>query len=90
MPASLPPMAAGLFGFLGYDMVRQMERLPDKNPDPLNLPEAIMLRPTIICIFDRLEDMVAVITPVLAARRCRPRERLRSRARALGRRHGRF
>ncbi len=64
MPASLPPMAAGLFGFLGYDMVRQMERLPDKNPDPLNLPEAIMLRPTIICIFDRLEDMVAVITPV--------------------------
>ena len=64
MPPSLPPMAAGLFGFLGYDMVRQMERLPDKNPDPLNLPEAIMLRPTIICIFDRLEDMVAVITPV--------------------------
>jgi anthranilate synthase component 1 len=64
MPASLPPMAAGLFGFLGYDMVRQMERLPDKNPDPLNLPEAIMLRPTIICIFDRLEDMVTVITPV--------------------------
>ncbi|MGE0424997.1 MAG: anthranilate synthase component I [Reyranellaceae bacterium] len=64
MPPSLPPMAAGLFGFLGYDMVRQMERLPDKNPDPLNLPEAIMMRPSIICIFDRLEDMVTVITPV--------------------------
>src|SRR5689334_9991885 len=28
LPAGLPPMAAGLFGFLGYDMVRDMERLP--------------------------------------------------------------
>jgi anthranilate synthase component 1 len=64
MPAGLPPMASGLFGFLGYDMVRQMERLPDKNPDPLNLPEAIMFRPTIICIFDRLEDAITVVTPV--------------------------
>ena len=27
----LPPMAAGLFGYLGYDMVRQMERLPEPN-----------------------------------------------------------
>ena len=28
--SGLPPMASGLFGFLGYDMVRDMERLPDK------------------------------------------------------------
>src|SRR5688572_2419084 len=64
LPAGLPPMAAGLFGFLGYDMVRDMERLPDKNPDPIGLPDAIMVRPTIICIFDRLEDNVTLITPV--------------------------
>jgi anthranilate synthase component 1 len=64
MPPGLPPMAAGLFGFLGYDMVRDMERLPDNNPDPIGLPDAIMVRPTLICIFDRLEDNVALITPV--------------------------
>jgi len=64
MPKSLPPMASGLFGFLGYDMVRDMERLPDKNPDPVGLPDAVMVRPTIICIFDRLEDSVTMVTPV--------------------------
>ena len=64
LPAGLPPMASGLFGFLGYDMVRDMERLPDKNPDPIGLPDAIMVRPTLICIFDRLEDNVTLVTPV--------------------------
>ena len=64
LPAGLPPMASGLFGFLGYDMVRDMERLPDKNPDPIGLPDAIMVRPTIVCIFDRLEDQVTLVTPV--------------------------
>src|SRR5579885_285279 len=33
LPPALPPMASGLFGYMSYDMVRQMERLPDKNPD---------------------------------------------------------
>jgi anthranilate synthase component 1 len=64
VPKGLPPMASGLFGYLGYDMVRDMERLPDKNPDPIGLPDAIMVRPTLICIFDRLEDNVALVTPV--------------------------
>ena len=56
-------MASGLFGFLGYDMVRDMEQLPDTNPDPIGLPDAIMVRPTLICIFDRLEDNVTLVTP---------------------------
>ena len=64
LPKGLPPMASGLFGFLGYDMVRDMERLPDRNPDPIGLPDAIMVRPTLICVFDRLEDNVAMVTPV--------------------------
>ena len=45
-------------------MVRDMENLPDTNADPIGLPDAIMVRPTIICIFDRLEDNAAIITPV--------------------------
>ncbi|MFP4125731.1 MAG: anthranilate synthase component I, partial [Alphaproteobacteria bacterium] len=33
----LPPMAAGLFGYLGYDMVRHVERLPVAKPDPVGV-----------------------------------------------------
>ena len=45
-------MAAGIFGYLGYDMVRLMEKLPDPNPDPLGLPDAILIRPTLVVVFD--------------------------------------
>src|SRR6476469_4061369 len=34
LPEGLPPMAAGVFGYLGYDMVRLMEHLPAGHPDP--------------------------------------------------------
>ena len=60
----LPPMAAGLFGYIGYDMVRLMERLPAVNPDPLGLPDAVLVRPTIMAIFDSVKDEVTVVTPV--------------------------
>jgi anthranilate synthase component 1 len=64
VPAQLPPMAAGLFGYMGYDTVRLMERLPDKNPDSIGIPDAVFLRPTVIAIFDNVEDLVTVVTPV--------------------------
>jgi anthranilate synthase component 1 len=56
-------MAAGLFGYLGYDMVRQMERLPTDKPPGLGLPDGIFLRPTVMAIFDNIEDRVTVVTP---------------------------
>ncbi|MCS6781182.1 MAG: anthranilate synthase component I [Geminicoccaceae bacterium] len=64
MPPGLPPPAAGLFGFMAYDMVRLMERLPERAPDPLGLPDAIFLRPTIVAVFDNLADSVTLVTPV--------------------------
>ena len=66
-PPGLPPMAAGLFGYMGYDTVRLMERLPDDNPDVLGIPDAIFLRPTVIAIFDNIEDAITLITPVWPA-----------------------
>ena len=57
-------MAAGVFGYLGYDMVRLMEELPQANPDPIGIPEALMIRPTIVIIFDAVKDMMTVVTPV--------------------------
>src|ERR1043166_7920372 len=38
LPDTLPPMAAGIFGYLGYDMVRLMEDLPPPNTHPIGLP----------------------------------------------------
>jgi anthranilate synthase component 1 len=63
-PSSLPPMAAGLFGYMGYDMVRLMERLPDNNPDVLGIPDGMFLRPTVTAIFDNFENLVTIVTPV--------------------------
>lgn len=57
-------MASGVFGYLGYDMVRQMERIPDNNPDVLNLPESVFVRPTVMAIFDSVDSVVTVVTPV--------------------------
>jgi anthranilate synthase component 1 len=64
LPEGLPPMAVGLFGYLGYDMARQVEHLPNPPPDTLGLPDAIMLRPTITAIFDTVKDEILVVTPV--------------------------
>ena len=60
----LPPMAAGVFGYLGYDMVREMERLAPAKPDPIGVPDAIMIRPTIMIVFDSVRDEIVVVTPV--------------------------
>lgn len=64
LPESLPPMAAGVFGYLGYDMVRLMEDLPQPSPDPIAIPDAVLLRPTIIVVFDAVKDSITVVTPV--------------------------
>ena len=63
-PPGLPPMAAGLFGYMGYDVVRLVEKLPAELPDVLGLPDGIFLRPTVIAVFDTIEDIVTVVTPV--------------------------
>jgi anthranilate synthase component 1 len=64
LPEKLPSMVAGLFGYLGYDMVRLMEELPAPNPDPVGLADAVMLRPTVVIVFDAVLDSIIVVTPV--------------------------
>ncbi len=64
LPAGSPPMSAGIFGYLGYDMVRQMERLPAPKPDILGVPDAIFIRPTVMVVFDSARDEITVVTPV--------------------------
>ena len=65
LPETLPPMAAGVFGYLGYDMVRLMEdTLAAPGPDPIGIPDAILVRPTLVIAFDAVEDTITVVTPV--------------------------
>src|ERR1700744_5198438 len=67
VPSHLPPMAGGLFGYLGYDMVRQMEKLPTTNRDTIGVPEGIMVRPTLFAIFDNVNDELTLVTPAYPA-----------------------
>ena len=64
LPEDLPPMAAGVFGYMGYDAVRLIERLPNAKPDALGVPDAILMRPTLMVIFDAVKDEMTVVTPV--------------------------
>ncbi len=64
LPEQAPPMAAGVFGYLGYDAVRWMEDLPAPNPDVLGLPDGMMIRPTVMAIFDSVKDEVTITAPV--------------------------
>jgi anthranilate synthase component 1 len=63
LPEDLPQAAAGLFGYLGYDMIRLVEHLPDVNPDPLGLPDALMMRPSVVAVLDGVKGEVTVVSP---------------------------
>lgn len=67
MPEGLPPVAAGLFGYLGYDMIRLVEHLPNVNPDPLGLPDAELIRPSVVAVLDGVKGDVTVVAPAWVA-----------------------
>lgn len=63
MPDGVPPVAAGLFGYLGYDMIRLVEHLPDVNPDPLDVPDAMLMRPSVVAVLDGVKGEVTLCAP---------------------------
>ncbi len=63
LPDDLPAASAGLFGYLGYDMIRLVERLPDVNPDPLALPDAVLMRPSVVAVLDGVKGEVTLVAP---------------------------
>ena len=64
VPEHLPPMSAGVFGYLGYDMVRLIEELPPPNPEAVPVADSILVRPRIVAVFDAVKDELTVVTPV--------------------------
>lgn len=65
VPPELPPMCAfGLFGYVGYDMIRLVENIPDDNPDELSIPDSLLIRPRVLAIFDNVKHTIFFVTPV--------------------------
>ena len=64
LPEDLPPMAAGLFGVFGYDMVRLVEPVGPAKADPLDLPDAVWARPSVVAVFDGVAQEIILCTPV--------------------------
>lgn len=61
---ALPPALACLVGYFGYETVGLVEKLPRPAPNPLDLPDMLFVRPTIILVFDRLADALYLVAPV--------------------------
>ena len=59
--ATLPPLAGGLVGYFGYDLVRRLEDLPDAPPDDLGLPEMAFLLADTVLVFDHLKHTITVV-----------------------------
>ena len=53
-----------LVGYLGYPMIRFMEDIKLKKPDTLNIPDAVMIRPRVVAVFDNIKDTINVMTSV--------------------------
>ncbi len=66
LPDGLPGAAAGLFGYLGYDTIRLVEHLPNVNPDPIGLPDAVLLRPSVVAVLDGVKGDVILVAPAWA------------------------
>ena len=73
LPDGLPQASAGLFGYHGYDMIRLVEDLPNVNPDPLGLPDALFLRPSVVAVLDGVKDEVILVAPVWATDQSSPK-----------------
>lgn len=48
----LPPFTSGMVGYLGYDVVRRLEKLPDTCVDDLQVPELVMMLASDLAVFD--------------------------------------
>ena len=60
----LPRFCGGFVGFFGYDIVRFIERLPQKNPDDRDLPDSVFMLTDTLLIFDHVDHKIKVVSNV--------------------------
>ena len=68
VPEGLPSALSCLVGYFGYETFGLVEDLPRPPANPLDLPDILFVRPTLICVFDNLGDAMYCIAPVWAGR----------------------
>jgi anthranilate synthase component 1 len=61
----MPPLTGGMVGYLGYDVVRRLERLPELAVDDLGIPELVMLLATDLAAVDHHEGTITLIANAL-------------------------
>ncbi len=64
VPDGLPSALACLVGYFGYETVGLVEDLPRPPANPLDLPDMMFVRPTVVLVFDRLADRLFIVSPV--------------------------
>jgi anthranilate synthase component I len=62
----LPPFTGGAVGYIGYDAVRLFERVPDRNPDELGVPDALFVFADTVVAFDNVSHRLTVMSNVRA------------------------
>ena len=60
----LPRFCGGLVGYIGYDMIRFFEKVPDNNPDDLKLADVLLILTDNLLIFDRLDHSIKIVNCV--------------------------
>jgi anthranilate synthase component I len=63
--ADLPRLTGGLVGYLGYDVVRRLERLPSTATDDLGMPELSLMLVTDLAVLDHTDGTVLLIANAL-------------------------
>ena len=64
VPDELPRALACLVGYFSYETIGLVEKLPRPPANPLDVPDMMFVRPTVILIFDRLADLLFLVAPV--------------------------
>ena len=66
LPKGLPPLSSLLVGYFSYDIVRYIEKIPNKCIDDLKIPDIRLIRPKTIIIYDNLKKEIYFITNCFA------------------------
>lgn len=84
VPRELAPIAAGLFGYLGYEMIREVETLPENAPaDPLGTPDGFLIRPRVVVVFDAVRQEILAAAPARLSPGVSAREAVEAAARRI-------
>ena len=60
LPEQLPSISSGIFGYMGYEMIKFFENVELNKKNSLNLPDSIFLRPSITLVFDNVNDKIMI------------------------------